>query len=104
MKTKSIIQSVFTCLALAIALDGRPDVFAIAADTDGIDGASQAAGAFITPNTLTRATAQGLDPHAHLGGLLHCWPAQRIVAPVGGWMGHHPEGAVGEGSVLAVDE
>ena len=53
-------------LALAIALDGRPDVFAIAADTDGIDGASQAAGAFITPNTLTRATAQGLDPHAHL--------------------------------------
>ncbi len=53
-------------LALAIALDGTPDVFAIAADTDGIDGASQAAGAFITPNTLTRAATQGLDPHAYL--------------------------------------
>ena len=31
-----------------------------------IDGASKAAGAFITPSTLTRAAAQGLDPQAHL--------------------------------------
>ena len=53
-------------LALAIELDGRPNVFALAADTDGIDGASEAAGAFITPSTLTRAAAQGLDPQAYL--------------------------------------
>jgi len=53
-------------LALAIALDGRPDTFAIAADTDGIDGASKAAGAVITPDTLARATALGMDPRAYL--------------------------------------
>jgi hydroxypyruvate reductase len=48
-------------LALAIALQGRANIWALAADTDGIDGAPDAAGAFIAPNTLSRATAMGLD-------------------------------------------
>jgi len=53
-------------LALAIALDGRPDVFAIAADTDGIDGASEAAGAVITPDTLARAAGLEMNPREYL--------------------------------------
>lgn len=43
-------------LALAIALDGAPDIHAIACDTDGIDGAAEVAGAVIGPDTLDRAT------------------------------------------------
>jgi glycerate-2-kinase len=42
-------------LSLAIELDGLPDVFALAADTDGIDGSEEVAGAIITPDTLARA-------------------------------------------------
>ncbi len=53
-------------LALAIALDGRPDTFALACDTDGIDGATKAAGAIITPDTLDRAKGLGLDARAYL--------------------------------------
>ena len=48
-------------LALAVALDGRPGVCAIAGDTDGIDGAEEIAGAIVTPDTLARAAAPGLD-------------------------------------------
>jgi len=47
-------------------LDGRPDTFALACDTDGIDGATRAAGAIITPDTLDRAKGLGLDAHAFL--------------------------------------
>ena len=39
-------------LALAIALDGHPDIWALAADTDGLDGTSGAAGGLIGPNSL----------------------------------------------------
>jgi len=53
-------------LALSIALEGQPDVYALAADTDGIDGSSDAAGAIITPDTLARARRLGLDPAALL--------------------------------------
>lgn len=53
-------------LALAIALDGLPGVHAIACDTDGIDGSEDNAGAVITPDTLARATAAGLDARAYL--------------------------------------
>ncbi len=53
-------------LALAIALDGRPAVWAIACDTDGIDGSEDNAGAIIGPDTLERAKAKGLDPQAML--------------------------------------
>ncbi|MEE2997090.1 MAG: glycerate kinase [Pseudomonadota bacterium] len=48
-------------LALAIALDGAPNIHAIACDTDGIDGTEDAAGAIIGPATLARAKASGLD-------------------------------------------
>lgn len=48
-------------LSLAIALDGHPSVYAIACDTDGIDGAGDNAGSFVTPETLTRARAAGID-------------------------------------------
>ena len=53
-------------LALAVALDGRPGVHAIACDTDGIDGTEDNAGAAIGPDTLARARAAGLDPAAAL--------------------------------------
>jgi len=53
-------------LALALALDGAPDIHAFAADTDGIDGTEDNAGAVIAPDTLTRARALGLDAQAHL--------------------------------------
>jgi glycerate 2-kinase len=48
-------------LALAVALEGRAEIWALAADTDGIDGAPDAAGAFVAPDTLVRAVAMGLD-------------------------------------------
>ncbi len=53
-------------LALAIALEGAPDIHALAADTDGIDGTDDAAGAFTGPETLSRALALHLDPAAFL--------------------------------------
>ncbi len=53
-------------LALALALGGGPGIFALAADTDGIDGGGgnpdDPAGAMITPDTLTRAAEAKLDP------------------------------------------
>ncbi len=48
-------------LALALELRGKAGIFALAADTDGIDGTSDAAGAVITPDTLIRAQKLGLD-------------------------------------------
>ena len=49
-------------LGLALALDGAPGVCAIAGDTDGIDGSEDNAGAIVTPDTLARARAAGVDP------------------------------------------
>ncbi len=53
-------------LALAIALNSAPGIYALAADTDGIDGSEDNAGAVITPDTLSRAKAAGLDAKAML--------------------------------------
>lgn len=53
-------------LALAIALDGASGIYAIACDTDGIDGSEDNAGAVITPDSLGRAQAVGLDARARL--------------------------------------
>ena len=50
-------------LALAVALDGHPDIYAIACDTDGIDGTEDNAGALLGPDTLARA---GVDARAML--------------------------------------
>jgi hydroxypyruvate reductase len=48
------------CLGLAVALQGQDHVWAIAADTDGIDGIEDNAGARVTPDTLARAQTQGV--------------------------------------------
>jgi glycerate 2-kinase len=53
-------------LALALKLGGAPGIHAIAGDTDGIDGAREVASAIITPDTLTRARALGIDPWSSL--------------------------------------
>ena len=54
-------------LALALALDGvTGDVFALAGDTDGIEGSEDNAGAVMTPDTLARAVARGVDPKESL--------------------------------------
>jgi glycerate 2-kinase len=53
-------------LALAIALRGKANIVAIAGDTDGIDGSEDNAGALITPVTLARAKAKGIDAEAYL--------------------------------------
>ena len=53
-------------LSLAVGLGGAPDIWAIAGDTDGIDGNQDAAGAIIGPDTLTRARVRGVDPGAAL--------------------------------------
>ncbi|SFJ16199.1 glycerate kinase type-2 family protein [Albimonas pacifica] len=55
-------------LALAVALDGRAGIHALAGDTDGIDGTEDAAGAQVGPETLARARAAGLDPRKMLAG------------------------------------
>lgn len=52
--------------ALATGLRGAPAVHALAADTDGVDGDQDAAGAFVHPDTLARARAAGLDPASAL--------------------------------------
>ena len=54
------------CLALAQALQGQPGVWALAADTDGIDGVGDSAGARVGPDTLARAAALGLALPVHL--------------------------------------
>ena len=53
-------------LGLAVALGGAPNIFAIAGDTDGIDGSEDNAGAIVTPDTLARAAALGLNARERL--------------------------------------
>jgi len=50
-------------LALSLALNGAPGIYAIACDTDGVDGAAEVAGALIGPATLTKGedAAAALD-------------------------------------------
>lgn len=54
------------CMGLAQALQGQAGVWALAADTDGIDGVEDNAGARLAPDTLARAAAQGLSIADHL--------------------------------------
>ncbi|WP_077356103.1 glycerate kinase [Brevundimonas sp. LM2] len=53
-------------LALAIALDGAPGVHALAADTDGIDGSDDNAGAVIGPDVLDAAARLGMSAFERL--------------------------------------
>lgn len=53
-------------LALTTELQGLAGVHALAADTDGIDGSEDNAGALTAPNTLSRAVAQKIDAGARL--------------------------------------
>ncbi len=55
-------------LALALALDGKANIWAIACDTDGIDGTEDNAGALVAPDTLARATACDEDGARRLAG------------------------------------
>jgi glycerate 2-kinase len=54
------------CLGLAQALNSAKGIYALAADTDGIDGVEDNAGAFVMPDTLARAAQQGLGVSDHL--------------------------------------
>jgi len=79
------------CLGLAQALQGEARVWGLAADTDGIDGVEDNAGAFVEPATLERAQAQGMkiddflarnDSYAFfsaLGGLVVTGPTHTNV-------------------------
>lgn len=49
------------CLALALALNGAPEIHALACDTDGVDGAAEVAGAIVHPETLAAAKRAGVD-------------------------------------------
>ena len=53
-------------LSLALALDRRDGVYALAGDTDGVDGQEDIAGAILTPDTLARAHALGLRARERL--------------------------------------
>ena len=54
------------CLGLTQSLNGLNNVYALAADTDGIDGIEDNAGAYIDPTTLARAAAKGMKIHDYL--------------------------------------
>jgi len=49
-------------LSLGVALDGHAGIFAIAGDTDGVDGQEEIAGATLSPDSLARAWAKGIRP------------------------------------------
>jgi glycerate 2-kinase len=53
-------------LALALELQGAPGIYALACDTDGIDGVEDNAGGTIEPNSLQRAQVSGINPGALL--------------------------------------
>jgi glycerate 2-kinase len=54
------------CMGLALALQGQSSVYALAADTDGIDGVEDNAGAYVAPDTLQRAAAKDMKLDTYL--------------------------------------
>ena len=54
------------CMGLALSLQGQAGVYALAADTDGIDGVEDNAGAYVAPDTLQRAIAKGMKLDEYL--------------------------------------
>jgi glycerate 2-kinase len=65
-------------LALAIGIDGFDGIHALAADTDGIDGSENNAGAFADGSTVARMRAAGIDAKAMLAGN-NAWTAFNAV-------------------------
>lgn len=53
-------------LSLAVSLNGEAGIYALAGDTDGVDGAEEIAGAICTPSTIARAFALGIKPKESL--------------------------------------
>jgi hydroxypyruvate reductase len=53
-------------LAFALAIEGIDGITALAADTDGIDGSEDNAGAFADGSSASRMRAAGIDPRAAL--------------------------------------
>lgn len=75
-------------LALALALEGQEGIYALAADTDGIDGSEDNAGAFADGTTAARMRAAGCDPMRHLHGndaytAFHAIDALFVTGPTG---------------------
>lgn len=66
-------------LGLALALEGAPGIYALAADTDGIDGSEEAAGAFIGPHIIKAARSAGLGPES----LLHANDSHALFKATG---------------------
>ncbi|RUU61738.1 glycerate kinase, partial [Mesorhizobium sp. M2C.T.Ca.TU.009.01.2.1] len=65
-------------LAFAIGIDGVDGIHALAADTDGIDGSENNAGAFADGSTVSRMRAVGVDAKAMLAGN-NAWTAFNAV-------------------------
>jgi hydroxypyruvate reductase len=59
-------RNVECLLGFGVALGEDTRVHALMADTDGVDGREEIAGALWTPGTIARAAAAGLKPRAHL--------------------------------------
>jgi hydroxypyruvate reductase len=53
-------------LSLALTLKDQAGVYALAGDTDGVDGLEEIAGAYVSPDTLNRAFAHGIRPQEAL--------------------------------------
>ena len=66
-------------LSLAIELEGRENIHALACDTDGIDGSEDNAGAYLAPNSLSRAAAADVSAKK----LLQANDAYGFFAPLG---------------------
>jgi hydroxypyruvate reductase len=59
-------RNVECLLSLAVTLDGHPRIHALAADTDGVDGQEEIAGALLAPDSLARAWSLGMRPRDRL--------------------------------------
>ena len=55
-----------SCFRSALTLGGLPGIYALAGDTDGVDGMEEIAGGLLTPDSLARARAKTIDPRAAL--------------------------------------
>ena len=53
-------------LSLALEISGHNGIFALGADTDGIDGSGNNAGAFVDSQTVLKMIAAGVDPVSSL--------------------------------------